>query len=268
MKTLWLGLLIATAIGPSCSQNNGTKADANAIVNNTGSTPLLDNSSGSSQAYWSTNPGASGVFTPDSLSVFNEYLSVTGRPLNNPSNFRVYIETTQKSSNRWGGEVRIGYYDNNQLYSSIFTSENPRGHATNRISYRNWYVGMPNSEFNQWFVYQGKTVFHGFFQDQAGVVVLVIDGGLDLGDGGGVTNISGSIWFKNFVTAPAPQYNVYNPTDYEQCWFLLAGPYQCGTFKDASGKVNTTSALYPSTADGFKRLGTFSGLESTRAFRQ
>ncbi|MCX7674392.1 MAG: hypothetical protein N2Z70_01005 [Bdellovibrionaceae bacterium] len=212
--------------------------------------------------YWSQYPGASVPFQPDNAQVLAEY--VVTHPLNNPTDFRVYFDfQDQTGHGRWGGQVVIGYRDNGQIYTGRFTTFNPTGKTHNQISYKNWYKGLPNSEFNQWFTWQNKKVFHGFFQDAYGAVIVVFDGGLDEGDGQGLQMLSGSIWFKNFRVAPAPQ---FIGGDGEQCWFLLPpSPYECGTFKGGDGRIQTTSNLYP--GDGYKRLGTFSGVPYQRAFR-
>jgi len=139
---------------------------------------------------------------------------------------------------------------------------NPTGPGWDRTSYKNWYQNDYDSEFNQWFTYNGSSAFHGFFQDGYGAIVVVVDGQTDLGDGSGSTTLSGSVYYKNFTLAPAPQF-LGNAG--ENCWFLLSpSPYECGTFKNSDGKVVTTSALYPT--DGYTRLGTFSGLVKGKAF--
>jgi len=262
MKTLTFSQTILTfglamSLG-SCAGENGFKASQTGAggVIDTRLTPNLD----SNYSWEESQPGNSLTFTPDSLTVFNEYVAT--HPLNNPTDFRVSFEFTDSGNGRWGGNVALTYRDNGQVFKGSFTTSNPNGNTHNRVSFRNWYTGLPNAEFNQWFNFNGKRVFHGFFQDAYGAIVVVIDGGIDLGDAQGLTNLSGSIWFKNFRLAPAPQYLGGNG---EKCWFLLPpSPYECGTFRDGSGRVNTTSALYP--GDGYKRLGTFSGLQFERAF--
>ena len=230
------------------------------------STPLDDNNLTPDPAdpsnYWSQYPGASVPFQPDNAQVLAEY--VVTHPLNHPTDFRVYFDfKDQTGTGRWGGQVVIGYRDNGQIYTGNFTTFNPTGKTHNQVSYKNWYKGLPNSEFNQWFTWQNKRVFHGFFQDPYGAIIVIFDGGLDEGDGQGPQMLSGSIWFKNFRIAPAPQ---FIGGDGEQCWFLLPpSPYECATFKGGDGKIHTQSRLYP--ADGYKRLGTFSGVPYQRAFR-
>jgi hypothetical protein len=250
----------------SCAGENGFKAAQNGGNGPGTENRLIPNVDSNlinpdMEDYWSNYPGASVSFTPDSLTTFNEYVAT--HPLNNPKNFRLYLDLYNVGNQRWGGYVVIGYRDNGQIFSGNFSTFNPNGTTHNRVSYKDWYKNLPNEEFNQWFYFQGKKVFHGFFQDAYGAIIIVIDGGIDLGDGQSMTDLTGSVWFKNFKLAPAPQ---FMGNDGEQCWFLLPpSPYECGTFKDSSGRVNTTSSLYPS--NGYKRLGTFSGLKLEKAFR-
>ncbi len=250
----------------SCANENSWKAQpaaSSAAATGTGSggtRPNTDvNLDGSD--YWASYPGASVKLTPTSLNIFNEYVAT--HPLNNPTNFRLYLDFHDVGNGRWGGSAIVGYQDNGQIYSGDFSTYNPNGNTENKVSYKDWYKGMPNAEFNQWFTWEGKQVFHGFYQDEYGAVVVVIDDVIDLGDGAGASQFSGSVWFKNFRLAPAPQ---YMGGAGEECWFLLEpSPYECGTFRDGSGRVSTTSALYP--GDGYKKLGTFSGVQLSRAFQ-
>lgn len=202
--------------------------------------------------------GASGGttwFTYDSLAVFNEYVFV--RPVNNPQSLAVNVDLRDIGGGRYAGNLRIAYTDNGQWSQGVFET----GEGTNQVSYRNLDLGKSEAEFNQWFVWNGKRVFHAFFQDSQGAVILVIDGGLDLGDGGGLTDLKGSVWFKNFNLTPYPQFQ-------EKCWFVRVGPYDCRTFVVGdwqSGLIQTNSSLYPNS-NGYKRLGTFTGLNRSRAF--
>jgi hypothetical protein len=166
---------------------NGSQ-DPHRQTPNTDSNLVVD-----STDYWSQYPGSSVELIPESLGVFNEYVAV--RPLNQPSNFRIYFDLKQSQPNRWGGYVVIGYRDNGQIYSAQFSTMHPHGRTHNQVSYKDWYKDLPQSEFNQWFQVQGKQVFHGFFQDAYGAIIVVFDDGLNLGDGQGITELKGSVWF-------------------------------------------------------------------------
>ena len=88
--------------------------------------------------------------------------------------------------------------------------------------------------------------------------MLVIDDSIGLGDGGLPSEVSGSIWFKNFLPTYAQQ-------SAEKCWFIRTGPFDCRTFySGGDASVDTTSGLYP--ADGYRRLGKFTGLKVKEAF--
>jgi hypothetical protein len=144
---------------------------------------------------------------------------------------------------------------------------------------------MNHAAYNKWFSYNGQTVFHGFYADPYGAVMLVITGGIDLGDGNGVSQLNGEIWFKNYYSS-AVAYNYPNPNE-TPCWFLSLGQYECRTFltsgNDGYGNVTTTSALTPdqsqytenkniyvpaTPARGWQKLGTFTGLNRIQAFGQ
>lgn len=189
-------------------------------------------------------------FTPVSKEMMENY--VASHPLNNPSNYQVSIKLRHVGDLRYGGEVRISYTDSGQTYTGIFTA--PDGVNSSYPSLgRAKDSGLYKAQYNYWFNSGGKTVFSGFFQDPYGAIVLVIDNALNQGDGQGSTTVSGSIWFRNFAYSFAPQSSERN------CWFIYMGPYDC-----RSGNVISKAALEP---DGYRKLGTFSGLVSATAFQ-
>lgn len=202
--------------------------------------------------------GASAWFSYDSFAAFNEY--VASNPINNPTNLAVNVNMVNIGSGRYTGTLKIAYMDNGQWRTGTFDT----GSGTNQVSYHNIDTGKSVGEFNQWFTSGGKKIFHAFFQDQWGSVILVIDNGIDLGDGGGLTQVSGSVWFKNFPLATATQSS-------EKCWFIRVGPYDCRTWVvgDWSGDsvIDTTSAIYPNQ-NGYKKLGSFTGLNKPQAFNE
>ena len=261
-----LGLILSLTLLGACAKKNDSSNSSSVVYAGATAVPNTTSPTGTTDPgvdYYSGDPGSSAPLTVDSMAVLNTYVGI--HPINAPTNIRVYVETTNIGSGHTSGTIKLSYYDNNQLYQGVFSSENPNT-PVNRVSYHNWYTGQDNSAFNQWFTWQGKTVFHGFFQDAYGAVILVIDGGLDLGDGTGASTLSGSVWFKNFAVAPAPQFNGGMG---EQCWFLLQpSPYECGAFQvgqPGNSPISTTSALTP--GNGYTRLGTFSGLNKARAFQ-
>lgn len=196
------------------------------------------------------------AFVPDSMAVMTQY--VASHPLNNPQNFQLTVNVADVAagSNQYGGSVQLSYTDSGNNFAGNFIT----GSGSVQVaSPGRPAVGTSNATFNKWFTFNGKQVFHGFFQDQYGAVILVVDNLTSTtGDGLAPNNGSGSIWFKNFV----PGYATQSP---EMCWFIQVGPYDCRTFLSGSSVV-TTQALYPS--NGYQRLGTFTGLNIKQAFNQ
>ena len=215
--------------------------------------------SATTPTYTTTTIPAAGLGTktvtwqPVSIAELNNYVML--HPVNAPYNYRLTVDLHDVGGGRYAGSIRVGYYDNGQYYEADMES----GTGYNQVSYHNLDVGKSDAEFNQWFMWNGKKSFHGFFQDQYGAMMLVIDGGIDLGDGGGLTQVNGSIWYKNFAVSYATQ----SP---EKCWFIRIGPYDCRTFVGPNDVINTTSALYP--GDGYVKLGTFTGLDKPTAFNE
>jgi hypothetical protein len=203
----------------------------------------------------SYSSGATAEVTLESISALTQYS--TRHPLNAPTKFQVNVNLNDTGNGRYAGKVQFSYYDNGNYYNGIFQV------GTRKVvtSYKNIDTGKPENEFNQWFTFNGKKVFHGFFEEQDGSLILVIDDALGSGDGGIASEVSGSIWFKNFQ--PAYPGVVRSP---EKCWFLREGPFDCRTFIGSNGAVNTTQAVEPSTGDGYIKLGRFTGLNMQKAF--
>lgn len=273
MKTQTLLTNVALAaciamVGVGCAKNGGSGL---AITPNTGAPPTSppttlpppnipgNNGTGGTTnpgvSQFSGQPGAAVAFKVDNMSVFTNY--VYSHPLNNPQNLALNIDLTNIGDGRMAGTVQFAYNDNGSRYVGRFES----GTGYNIVSYKNLDKGKSEAEFNRWFNWQGKTVFHGFFQDKYGAVILVIDKSMDLGDGGPAAYVGGSLWFKNFPPTYATQ-------SAEKCWFIRIGPFDCRTFiwgNEADSVIITNLGLYP--GNGYQRLGTFDGLEKARAFR-
>ncbi|MBX3018841.1 MAG: hypothetical protein KF767_13205 [Bdellovibrionaceae bacterium] len=268
-----LVLLMAVAMLAGCAQEKmaGSNDDGNnpqaTPTPGPGATPtpLPDNHPLNNEA------GSTVTFQYSDLATLNEY--VQSRPLNNPQNMKINVKVTDVGSGRYDGHVKLGYYDTGTYYIGIFNTtfsgSQYQPYPTSPVqggnqTYKNAYQGYLNSEFNNWFMRGGKRVFHGFFQDRIGAVVLVITGGVDQGDGGGYAEVNGEIWFKNFEVAPAQQ----SPT---QCWFHFSpSPYRCGTFYTCGS--DSGSCVIPKTGrplrpgNGYKLLGTFQSLNKAKAF--
>lgn len=186
------------------------------------------------------NPGTSyGATAPleiTSLDIMEQY---TTRPMYNPQQIEINLNL-KKYGNSYGGTVRISYDDYGQRYQGFFTS----GHSAEETKY------------NVWFRKSGKDIWHGFFEDYLGSMIVVIDGVTDLGDGGSEVMASGSVWFKNFGFTYAPRPPAW-------CWFVSLGPYDCRAWKSGEG-VDTTRAINPD--NGYKKLGSFEDMDLNKAF--
>ena len=217
-------------------------------------------------------------------------------PLNNPRNPQVGVKLFKTSdvggNGGYAGTVQIGYEDNGQYYIGRFSTADaftPTGSTAN-AGIKNMYKGKHHAIYNKWYTdtTTGKRVFHGFFEDDFGAVMLVVEDSIDQGDGAGATQMTGSIWFKNYYNTPYPRYQT---KDVVPCWFITAGGYDCRTLlvkvgSDKDGDIQTTSALLPTAskyapgadthpyhqgqdagpARGWKKLGTFNGLDVVKAF--
>lgn len=180
--------------------------------------------------------GAAADLNIVSLNRMSEY---TGRPMNNPTDIKVNVNL-EKRGNGFGGTVTITYTDNGTRYEGYFTSGSSND----------------DNKYNIFFTKGGKTVWHGFFEDYFGGMIVVMDDVVDLGDGDETIKASGSVWFKNFGLTYAP----HPPT---HCWKVSLGPYDCRSWKSGHG-VNTTAAVEPT--DGYIKLGTFDNLNIKEAF--
>lgn len=256
MKTLNTKLIVlVAALGfgvVGCSKSGGgfdasTPVSTSTTTNNV--LPTLPGTSGIDGDTTTTVP----TFTPVSLAEMNAY--VGSYPLNNPTNYQLSINLQQDGYGSYYGSVNLSYTDNGVQHSGTFSSSS--GVNNNYESYGTALdVGVPRSAYNTWFTVGGKTVFSGFFQDQFGAIVLIVDNAssVNQGDGQGGGYISGQIWYRNFATSYATQ-----GTE-RQCWFIYAGPYDC-----RSNIVKTKTGLYPT--DSYRKLGDFKGILKSSAFQ-
>lgn len=227
--------------------------------------------------------GATAALTLDSNAALTAY--VAKHPVNNPTDLRISVKLKEVAQNQYAGDVYISYHDNGQYYTGHFMTLDAQNPSGSTAQSGTLYPGYRHSYYNNWFNSGGKLAFHGFFEDSLGAIMLIVDDAIDLGDGSGAVEVSGSIWFKN-------HYNTQFRPNYQgiPCWFLTAGPYDCRTFLTSggafgAGELVTNSALYPTQsqwftsksinpyvpeepARGWRRLGTFSGLNKAKAFSQ
>ena len=240
-------LAVATILLVAC----GSKKDQDQVVwpGFPESGPFIPGGSGPGMS-----PGVDWEFgsTADLIASSTALSSYVGWDVNNPQNLRINVNL-RRYGQGFGGVVSIGFDDHGQKFEDTFSSlVNPYGTVK---------TNEENNKYNIWFVQNGQSVWHGFFQDHYGAIIVVIDEVIDLGDGAGPEDlVGGEVWFKNHPLAFAP----LSPTS---CWFVSLGPYDCRTWKQGHG-VNTTQALYPNPADGYQRLGRFNNLSLIDGFNQ
>src|SRR5690606_25180653 len=107
--------------------------------------------------------GGTGKVQIEDLSTMGDY---TGRSMKNVSNVKINMNL-KKYGNGYGGVVTIGYNEEGTWHEGYFTSGKTE----------------KTTQYNIWFTKSGNKVWHGFFEDYYGGLVIVIDGSVDLGDG-------------------------------------------------------------------------------------
>lgn len=243
-------LALATVIAlAACSKSGGSSGDAAPTETQAGApvvtippgpytppTTGVGQNPGSDFAWGGTTP-----FLFDGVAVYREYTQRNLNNLSELSNVRINLNLIRYGA-AYGGTVTIRYNLNGLTYEGFFTS----GEDNNA------------NQYNVWFTSSGKKVWHGFFEDFMGAIVVVLDGTTSLGDGLSSTDkVSGSVWFKNYANTSSK-----HPCTY--CWFVKSGPYDCRTWLNLNGVIDPTSAVFPD--NGYVRLGTFTDLEITKAF--
>ncbi|WP_413581853.1 hypothetical protein [Bdellovibrio sp. HCB288] len=252
-------MILATAValmGVGCGNNKMVVAGSNQVVNSsgneTGYIPTSpDGSTGTDTGTGSTAYSNEATFTPVNMNELNAYVGT--RPLNDPQNIKIKIQLAQvESTGRFAGSVSLSYTDTGMLYTGTFSAGSGRNAEYKGLKDNN----ALEATYNTWFKINGSSVFTGFFQDQWGGVVLVIDKLTTQGDisGGGGMVASGSLYYKNFAQSYATQ------SPYRFCWFIYDGPYNC-----RADSVINKSSLTP--GNGYKKLGTFTGISYTAAFQ-
>lgn len=194
---------------------------------------------------WSS--GGTAVFKPASYELFNQWVSA--HPVE-PQNALINVNLVRASGKAtYYGEVKIRYQHSGNTYEATLRSGT------------SGYKGQDFYQYNYWFQNQGQTVFSGFFEDKVGAIVLVVNNFLDLGDGGGASQISGEVWFKNFTSSWATYDQGGSWSVVLPCWFRSIGPFDC-----RSESVMKKNSLYPT--DRYQKLGTFSNMNKLKAFSE
>lgn len=204
-------------------------------------------------------------------------------PLNAPQDLKISVSVADNAGHGFSGKVMVSYFDNGQYYTGRFLTGS--GAASQGTTHG--HDGQYFSDYNRWFVWNGgkgnprvsgvpTNVFHGFYQDQFGAIMLIIDGSDSNGDGQS-SSLKGEVWVRN-----NPVSQVYENGNNVPCWFIELGPYDCRTLLTSKENLTTTSALYPdqslsagggwypsynqtSPARGWKLLGRFEGLDKAKA---
>jgi hypothetical protein len=249
MKNLNTKLVILLAglslFAAGCSGSGGFQSKASAVSAVSTTTSTTDTTTSTT-----TTTGASQVtFTPVSIDEMNSYVGL--HPLNNPTNFQISIVTSNTGNGRYGGTVKISYTDTGVYYESNMQS----GTGTNVSLDGLQDNGTQEDDYNRWFSLNGQSYFSGFFQDSYGAIIVVIDGVVNQGDAQGTSLLSGSVYYKNFAQSYATQ------SPYRKCWFIRAGPYNC-----RAAAVTDKTSVYP-TDNGYRKLGTFSGISTSLSFQ-
>lgn len=223
MKRLMILILAVAAVttGAGCAKKKGAASTPPAICERD-CDPTNPGGGGGGPVEYGT--GSEVPLNIVGLTRFKEFFFQS--PVYNPQNIRVGMGVGDEGGGGYGGEVWVSFEDNGRTRSAVLSTYHPHG------------TGVSDASKNIWFTYNGQSVWHGFFQDVYGAVVVVIDNAFGLGDGDPAAAVSGSIWFQNFGYTGAPQ----GPL--QMCWNISMGPYDCRTFI-VGGQVQTTSALYP-----------------------
>ncbi len=191
---------------------------------------------------WSS--GGSAVFKPVSNDVFNKW--VGNHPVD-VENAMINVHLNKAVNKQtYFGTVKLRYQHAGKTYEATLNSGSDS------------YKGHDFYKYNYIFQYNGKSVFSGFFEDKVGSIVLIVDKYFDLGDGAGVSEVGGEVWFKNFQSSWA----AYDEGAYFSivlpCWFRSIGPYDC-----RSDSVMNKTGLYPT--NNYEKLGEFSNMNLLKA---
>lgn len=250
-------LLVATfallAIGCGKSEQFSTTSDLNGgagVINDPGLIPVSPDgdNGGSNGGYVGSNTVS---FKPVSLAEFNSYVAL--HPLNAPTNINLTVDMFNAGNGRYAGDIKLSYTDNGLQYEGVFSAGEGQNQDIKGLRDNN----VMEAEFNRWYIVNGKYYFSAYFQDQYGALVLVFDEYINGGDAQGSGTVSGTVYYKNFAQSYATQ------SPYRKCWFIYNGVFNC-----RSNVVNNKNQAPTSAnmlADGYRKLGTFSGLDRAAA---
>ncbi len=220
--------------------------------------------------------GTSAPLTITDTSVFEDFrLGVPINSMDDIEDMRVYVKLGKTDNNRYAGQITITYRDHG------------REKDFRRIQFRSG--KGDNARYNVWFKKDNKDYFHGFFQENGGSIVLVVDSVTPVVSNRDnptpTTLYSGSIWTMQFRTTfqgknscnnrdqkYISQYNKETPRSpiptlasrNKKCWFFTSGPFDCRTWRSGD-RVDTFRAVNPDDSC-YQKMGTFIGLDILKAF--
>ena len=223
--------------------------------------------------------GTSAPITITNESTFEDFrLGEVVNSMDDIEDLRVYVKLSKTGSKYYGGDITIAYWDKGR--------ERPERKIRFKSGSGN------NAKYNVWFRKNNRDYFHGFFQENYGSIVFVIDSLTPIvqSPDAPASNIyySGSIWVMQFRTTfrgrnscnNSDQKYVFEHNKYlssigeetistlaeknRKCWFLTSGPYDCRTWRKGNG-VDTFKAVNPNDRC-YSRMGTFKGLNILKAF--
>ncbi len=216
--------------------------------------PIGDGTGDDDGGGWEPDGGHTVTFYPD-LAEYNTFVAVA--PLNNPTNFKITVDLENANTAtepRYAGKILLSYTDNGQRRKGTLQADSERNQKFDGNSKDN---KLLDGHYNFWHLIGEKKVFSGFFEDDIGAIVLVIDQQMDEGDASGGSLWSGKVYYKNFATTFAPK------SPYRSCWFIYNNykNYDCR----ANPIINKSSTV---PGNGYRLLGTFRGLDPSKAFQE
>lgn len=251
--------LMGLLFGAGCASENSSVAD-----------PSIPGCVDVSCAYPGTpeppRSSSSGGYYTGSTATLQANLSALARMFfnsnpNSPTDIRINIDL-----NRSVDSVVVSFVDGGRVIEGAFGTVHPCAVNPQLAQQMMYMFGVPcsghsNNSHNGWVNQGGQLIWKGFFQDEYGAIVLVIDNNVTQGDGQPANILGGSIWFQNF-NRYYPNNPIQGPK--KMCWEISLGPYDCRTFL-SGGKVSMTSSYYPTNRGpdanvNYEKLGDFTGI--------
>jgi hypothetical protein len=235
IKYLTISMLVVATLG--CAKEKKSNSSGTDTKPKTTEDTIIDGGPGAED--W--DYGATAALKNVSTATFSKYLM---KPVVSPKNIRINLDFTDLGNDNYGGSVKVSYTTEGDYAESEFIGGDD----------------STENKFNRWVTIAGDNIFHGFFQDEFGAIVIVLKADAGFGDGTSPTaKANGSIWFKNFKyygPGTAPQ----GPS---MCWFISLGPYDCRSFL-VNDKISSASMVNPNA--GYVKLGDFTDVKLSEAF--